>query len=190
MSFIVTEPFLTVFEIQWTVACQAPLSMGFPTQEYWNGLPFLSPRDFPKPEIQLPSPILAGRFFTTLIPVVAAIQSLSHVWLFATSWTAACQASLPITISQSLFKHVSIESVMSSNHCVPRHLLFLLPSIFPSIRNFSSELALHIRWSKYWSFSFNISPSNEYSELTSFRIDWMDILAVQGTVKSLLQRHS
>ena len=79
MSFIVTEPFLTVFEIPWTVACQASLSMGFPKQEYWNGLPFLSPRDFPKPEIQLPSPILAGRFFTTLTPVVVAIQSLSHV---------------------------------------------------------------------------------------------------------------
>ena len=135
LLLFVTEPFLTVFETPWTVACQAPLSMGFPGQEYWNGLPFLSPGDFPNPEIQLPSPILTGRFFTTLTPVVA-IQSLSHVWLFATSWTAACQAFLPITISQSLFKHVSIESVMASNHCVPRHPLFLLPSYFPKSGTF------------------------------------------------------
>ena len=113
---------------------------------------------------------------------------LTHVRLFATPWTAACQASLSITNSRSLLKLMSIESVMPSNHLIlcPPHLL--LPSVFPSIRIFSNELTLCIRWPKYWSFS--ISPSNEYSELISFRIDWLDLLAVQGTVKSLPQHHS
>ena len=115
---------------------------------------------------------------------------LSHVRLFATPWTAACQASLSITNSQSLLKLMSIESVMPSNHLIPCHPLFLLPSVFPSIRIFSNESALYIRWLKYWSFSFNISPSNEYSGLISFRMDWLDLLAVQGTLKSLLQHHS
>ena len=117
------------------------------------------------------------------------VQLLSRVWLFATPWTAACQASLSFTISQSLLKLVSIESVMPSNHLVLCCPLLLLPSIFPSIRVFSNELALHIRWPKYWSFSFIISPSNEYSGLISLRIDWFD-LAFQGTLKSLLQHHS
>ena len=122
-----------------------------------------------------------------LIGVVAVVQSLSRVQLFVTPWTVATQASLFITNSQSLLKLVSIESVMPSNHlilCCP----LLLPSIFPSIRVFSSESVLHIRWPKYWSFS--ISPSHEYSALISFRIDWFDLLAVQGTLKSLLQHHS
>ena len=117
-------------------------------------------------------------------------QSLSHVWLFATPWTAGRQASLSNTSSWSLFKLMSIKSVMPSKHLVLCHPLLLLPSIFPIIRVFSNELALHIRWLKYWSFSLNISPSNEYSGLISFMIDWLDTLAVQGTLKSLLQHHS
>ena len=119
---------------------------------------------------------------------VVVVQLLSHVQLFGTPWTAACQASLSFTISQSLLKLMSIESVMPSNHLIFCHLLLLLPSIFPSIRVFSNESALLIKWPKYWSFS--ISPSNEYSGLISFRIDWFDLLAVQGTLKSLLQHHN
>ena len=107
-----------------------------------------------------------------------------------TSWTAACQASLSITNSQSLHKLMSIESVMPSNHLILCHHLFLLPSIFPSIRGFSTESVFHIRWPKYWSFSFSISLSDEYSELISCRMDSLDLLAVQGTLKSLLQHHS
>ena len=120
----------------------------------------------------------------------SSVQLLSHVQLFATPWITARQASLSITNSWSLLKLISIESVMPSNHLILCCPLLLLPSIFPSIRVFSSELVLHIRWPKYWSFSFSISPSNEYSGLISFRIDWLDLLAVQGTLKSLLQHHS
>ena len=109
-----------------------------------------------------------------------SVQSLSHVWLFATPWTAAHQASLSITNSQSLCKLRSIESVMPSNHLILCRPLPLPPSIFPSIRVFSKESVLHIRWPKYWNFSCNTSPSNEYSELISFRMDWLDLLAVQG----------
>ena len=116
-----------------------------------------------------------------------SVQSLSHVWLFATPWTAARQASLSITNSQSLLKLMSIRSVMPSNHLMLCRPLLLLPSIFPSIRVFSNESVLHISWPKYWSFSFSINPSNEYSGLISFRMDWFDLLAVQGTLKSLLQ---
>ena len=119
-----------------------------------------------------------------------SVQSLSHVRLFATPWTAACQASLSITNSWNPPKPVSIESVMPSNHLILCCPLFLLPSVFPSIRVFSNESALCIGWPKYWSFSFNISPSNERSGLISFRMDWLDILAIQGTLKSLLQHHS
>ena len=122
--------------------------------------------------------------------VSQSVQSLSHVWLFATPWNTACQASLSITNSLSLPKIMSIELVMPSNHLILCHPLLLLPSIFPSIRIFSNESAFHIRWPKYWSFSFNISPSNEHPGLISFRIDWLDLLAVQGTFKSLLQHHS
>ena len=114
---------------------------------------------------------------------------LSRVWLFGTPWIAAHQALLSSTNSWSLLKSMSIKLVMPSNHPILRHPL-LLPSIFPSIRVFSNESALRIRGPKYWSFSFNISPSNEYSGLISFRMDWMDLLAVQGTLKSLLQHHS
>ena len=119
-----------------------------------------------------------------------SVQLLSRVWLFVTPRTAARQASLSITNCRSLLKLMSIESVMPSNHLILCCPLLLLPLIFPSIRVFSSESTLHIRWPKYWSFSFNISPSNEYSGLISFRIDCLDLLAVQGTLKSLLQHHS
>ena len=123
---------------------------------------------------------------------MSSVQSvqLSHVRLFATPWTAARQASLFITNSQSLLKLRSIKSVMPSNHLILCHPLLLLPSVFPIIRVFSIESVLHIKWPKYWSFRFSISPSNEYSGLISFRMDWLDLLAVQGTCKSLLQHHS
>ena len=122
--------------------------------------------------------------------LISLVQSLSHVQLFATPWTAAPQASLSFTVSQSLLKLMSIESVMSSNQPILCRPLLLLPSIFTSIRVFSSESALRIRWPKYWSFSLSISPSNEYSGLVSFRIDCFDLLAVQRTLRSLLQHHS
>ena len=120
----------------------------------------------------------------------SSVQSLSRVQLFATPWTAAHQASLSITNSQSSLKPMSIESVMPSNHLILCRPLLLLPSIFPSIRVFSKESALYIRWPKYWSFSFNVSPSNEYSGLVSFKMDWLDLLAGQRTLKNLLQHHS
>ena len=125
-----------------------------------------------------------------IISVSQSVQSLSHVQLFATPWTAAHRASPSITNSLSLLKLMSIEPVMPSNNLILCHPLLFPPSIFPSIRVFSNELALCIRWPKYWSFSFNISPSNEHSGLISFRMDWLDLLAVQRTLKSLLQHHS
>ena len=121
---------------------------------------------------------------------ISSVQSLSHAQLFVTPWTAAHQASLSITNSQSLFELMFIESVKPSNHLILCHQLLLLPCIFPSIRVFSNESVLHIRSPKYWSFCISVSPSNEYSELISFRIDWFDLLTVQGTLKSLLQHHS
>ena len=132
---------------------------------------------------------------TVLIPVVyvqifSSVQSLSRVWLFVTPWTATHQASLSITNTRSLLKLMSIELVMPSNYLILCHLLLLLPSIFPSIRGFSNESALHIMWPKYWSFSFSIRTSNEHPRLISFRMDWLDLLAVQGILKSLLQHHS
>ena len=131
--------------------------------------------------VQCPSPLTC---------MISSVQLLSHVWLFVTPWTAAHQASLSIINYWSLLKLMSTESVMPSNHLILCHPLFLLPSIFPSIRVFSSESALHIRWPKHWSFHFNINPSSEYSGLFSFRIDWLDLLAGQETLKSLLQHHS
>ena len=119
-----------------------------------------------------------------------SVQLLSRVWLFVTPWIIARQASLSITNSRSLLKLMSIESVMPSSHLILCHPLLLLPPIPPSIRVFSSESTLHIRWPKYWSFSFSISPSNEHPGLISFRMDWLDLLAVQGTLKSLLQHHN
>ena len=121
---------------------------------------------------------------------VSSFQSLNHVQLFVTPWTAARQASLSITNSQSLLKLMSIELVMPSNHFILCHPLLLLPLIFPSIRDFSNESILCIRWPKYWSFSFSISHSNEYSGLISFRMDRLDLLAVQRILKCLLQNHS
>ena len=118
------------------------------------------------------------------------VQSLSHVPLSVTPWIAACQASLSLTISQNLLKNMPTESVMPSNHLILSHLLLLLTSTFPSIWVFSNESVLCIRWSKYWSFSFSTSPSNEYSGLLSFRIAWFYLLAVQGPLKNLLQHHS
>ena len=118
------------------------------------------------------------------------VQSLSHVRFFVTLWTTALQASLSITNSQSPPKPMSIESVMQSSHLILCRPLMILPSTFPSIRVSSNESTLHIRWPKYWSFSFNISPSNEHPEPISFRMDWLDLLAVQGTLQSLLQHHS
>ena len=120
----------------------------------------------------------------------SSVQSLSRVWLFVTPWTTARHASLSITNFRSPPKPTSIESVMPSNHLILCCPLLLLPSIFPSIRVFSNESALHIKWPKYWTFSLSISPSNEHPGLISFRIDWLDLLAVQGTLKSLLQHHS
>ena len=132
-------------------------------------------------------PLLAASVFSSV--QFSSVQSLNRVWLFVIPWTVAHQAYLSVS-SQILIGLISIESVMPSNHLILCHPLLLLLSIFPSIRIFSNESALHIRWSKYWSFSFSISPFNEYSGLISFRMDWLDLLAVQGTLKSLLQHHS
>ena len=169
--------------------------MGFSRKEYWSGLPcpLLDPGIKP---VSLTSPALAGRFFTT-----STTWEAQHSWSVSQFSRQSCltvcdpvgcssQASLSITSSQSLPKLISIESVMPSNNLILCHPLLLPPSIFPSIRIFSNESVLRIRWPKYWSFSFSISPSNEYSGLISFRIDWLDLLAVQGTLKSLLQHHS
>ena len=129
-------------------------------------------------------------FSSCVFNLIRSVQSLSRVQLFAAPWTAAHQASLSITNSWSLLKLMSIELVMPSNHLILCHPHHLLPSTFPNIRVFSNESVLRIRWPKYWSFSFSISPSNEYSGLISFRMDWLYLLAVQGTLKSLLQHHS
>ena len=129
--------------------------------------------------------VLVDKYFE-----ISSVHSLSCVWLFETPWTAIRQTSLSSTNSWSLLKLMSIESVMPSNHLILHCPLLLLPSIFPSIRVFSNESVLHIRWPKYWSFRFSISPSNEYSGLISFRIDWSDLLAAQGTLKSILQHYS
>ena len=134
--------------------------------------------------------IIFGEIFGIFMFQFSSVQSLSHVQLFVTPWTAACQASLSITNSRSLLKLTSIKSVMTSSHLTLCHALLFLPSIFPRIRVFSNELILHIRWPTDWSFSINISPSNEYSGLISSRMDWLDLHAVLGTLKSLLQHHS
>ena len=129
-----------------------------------------------------------GCWGVATVPV--PVQSLSRVWIFVTPWTAVHQASLSSTNSQSLPKPMCIKSVMPSSYLILYHHLLLPPSIFPSIRVFSNQSALRIRWPKYWSFSFNISPSNEHPGLIPFKMDWLDLLAVQGTLKSLLQYHS
>ena len=132
----------------------------------------------------------SGSLQESCVLTFSSVQSLGYVQLFATPRTAACQASLSFTITQSLLKLMSIEPVMPSNHLILCRPLLLLPSVFPSIRVFSNDSALRIRWPKYWSFSFSLSPSSQYSGLISFRMDWFDLLAVQGTLKSLLQHHS
>ena len=124
------------------------------------------------------------------IPVISSVQSLSRVWLFATPWIVGLQASLSVTNSWRSLKLTSIESVMPSSHLILCRPLLLLPPIPPSIRVFSNESALRMRWPKYWSFSFSIIPSKEIPDLISFRMDWLDLLAVQGTLKSLLQHHN
>ena len=134
--------------------------------------------------------IFLNYLYIYLFWLFSSVQSLSHVWLFVTLWTAAHQASLSITNSQSLLKRVLIKLVMQSNHLILCRPLLLPPSVFPSIRVFSNESVLRIRWPKYWSFSVSISPSNEYSGLITFKMYWMNLLAVQGTLKSLLQHHS
>ena len=182
----------------WTIAYQAPLSMGSSRQECWSLLPCYSPGDLPNLEIEpesLMSPASVGRFFTTSATwkaqTLASVQfSHSVVSDSETPWTVAHQAFWSITNSQSLLKLMSIESVRPSNHLILCHRRLLPPSIFPSIRVFSSESVFHIGWPKDWSFSFSISPSNEYSELISLRVEWFVLLAVQGTLKSLLQNHS
>ena len=135
-------------------------------------------------------PMFSSRSFTVSGLQFSSVQLLSRVWLFATRWITARQASLSITDSRSSLRLTSIESVMPSSHIILCCPLLLLPSIFPSIRVFSNESALYSRWPKYWSFSLNISLSNEYPGLISFRMDWLDLLVVQGTLKSLLQHHS
>ena len=126
----------------------------------------------------------------TFFVIISSVQSLSCVWLCATPWIAACQASLSITNTQSSLKLTSIKSVMPSSHLILHHPLFLLPPIPPSIRVFSNESTLRMRWPKYWSFSFSISPSKEHPGLISFRMDWLDLFAVHQTLISLLQHHS
>ena len=158
--------------------------MGISRQEYGSGLLFLSPGDLHNLGNEPGSPALQAYSW------VSSFQSLGRVQLFATPRITALQPSLSITNSQSPPKSMSIESVMPSNHLILCRPLLLPPSLFASIRVFSNESALHIRWPKYWSFSFNTSPFNEHPGLISFRIDWLDLLAVQGTLKSLLQHHS
>ena len=148
--------------------------MGFSRQEYWSGVP-------------LPSPVNTLKSVKSIFQFSSVTQSCLTL---CDPWIATLQASLSITNSCSLFKFMSIKLVMPSNHLIFCRPLLFLPSIFPSTRVFSSESVFCIRWPKYWSFSFSISPSNEYSVLISFRIDWFDLLAVQGTLKSLLQHHS
>ena len=131
-----------------------------------------------------------ANFFSTSIEIIQSVQSLSCVQLFVTPWTSAHQTPLSITNSWSLLKLMSTELVMPSNHLILCYPLLLLPSIFPRIRVFSNESVFHLRWPKYWSFDFSISSSNEYSGLIFFRMDWLDLLAVQGSLKTLLQHHS
>ena len=176
-----------LFVATWTIVHQAPLSMGFYRPEYWRGLPFPPPGDLPDQEIDPESPVfpsLASGFFNrwatleALRMYVVVVQAPSCVQLFVTPWTAIRRTSVSLIISRSLPKFMSIELVVPFNHLILWYPLLLLSSIFPSLRVFSSESALHIRWPKYWSFSFSISPSSEYSGLISFRIDWFDLFAV------------
>ena len=181
----------------WTADHWSPLSMDFSRQEYWSGLPFLSPGYLPDPGNEPRSPAsqqilycLGHQGSPIKMFHFNSVQSLSRVRLFGTPGTTARQASLSFTNSWSPPKIMSIESVRPSNHLMLYNPLLLPSSIFHNIRVFSNESVLYIKWPKYWSFSFSISPSNEYSGLISFRMDWLDLLVVQGTLKSLLQHHS
>ena len=161
---------------------------------FWYRLLSTYPKATPEKDLEWVSIWLWEFYFNRVMSKMdpfrlSSVQLLSRVRFFATPWTAAYQASLSITNSRNLIKPMSIKSVMPSNHLILCHPL-LLPSIFPSIKVFSNESDLCIRWPKYWSFSFNISPSNEHPWLISFRMDWLDLHAVQGTLKSLLQHHS
>ena len=176
-----------------TIAHQAPLSMGFSRHKYWGG--FLQ-GIFPSQgwiwvscvSLSPEPPGKPSRWVSSV--QFSSVQSFSRVWLFATPWIAARQVSLSITNSQSLLKLMCIKSVMPSSHLILCRPLLLLPPILPSFRVFSNESTLRMRWPKYWSFSFSIIPSNEHPGLISFRMDWLDLLAIQGTLKSLLQHHS
>ena len=181
-----------------TVAHQVPLSMGFCRKEYWRGLPCPPPGDLPDPGIEPHLVYLlywqTGSLLLALhgkpLDSISSVQLLSRVRLFATPWIAARQASLSITNSRSSLRLRSVELVMPSSHLILCHPLLLLPPIPPSIRVFSNESTLCLRWPKYWSFSFSIIPSKEIPGLISFRMDWLDLLAVYGTLKSLLQHHN
>ena len=198
MVVLVTKLYPTL-STPWTIAHQAPLSMGFSRQEDWSGLPFPSPGDLPNPGIK-PGLLHCRQMIYWLScegsPAltygidISSVDSLSCVRLFSTPGIAAHQASLSITNSWSSLGLTSIESVMPSSHLILCRPLLPLPSIPPSIRVFSNDSTLHMRWPKYWSFSFSISPSKEHPGLISFRMDWLDLLAVQGILKSLLQHHS
>ena len=182
-----------LFATLWTVALQIPLSMdSWGKNTEWVAVPSSRGSSWPKDWTHdFMSSALIDRFFITSAPgKFSSVQLFSLVQLFATPWTAAHQASLSITNSQRVLKLMSIESVMPSNHLILSHPRLLLPSIFLSIKVFSNESVLHIKWPKYWSFSFSINPFNEYSGLISFRIEWLDLFAVQGTLKCLLQHHS
>ena len=168
-------------------AHQASPSTGFSRQEYWSGLPFPSPSLLGiYPPNKKETYVYIEPYKWMFITVFLSVQSLSRVQLFVIPWTAACQAFLFITISRSSLRLMSIESVMPSSHLILGHPFLLLPPIPPSIRIFSNESTLRMRWSKYWSFSFSIIPSKEIPGLSSFRMDCLDLLAVQGTLKSLL----
>ena len=192
-----------LFGTLWTVACQASLPMGFSRQEHWNGFPFPFPGELPdtgiRPKDQIQVSWIAGRFFTTWSTREApkrkiyfsSVQPLSHVWLFAIPLIAACQASLSITNSRNSLRLTSIKLVMPSDIILCRPLL-LLPPIPPRFRVFSTESTLHMRWPKYWSFSFSIITSKEIPGLISFRMGWLDLLAVQGTLvfsNTTVQKH-
>ena len=167
--------------------------MGFSRQEYWSGLPCPPPGDLSNPGMKPVSPVSPALLADSLPTEPAGMQHYHYSVQFssvAQSCPTLYQASLSITNTWSSLRLTSIESVMPSSHLILCRPLLLLPSIFPSIRVFSSESTLHMRWPKYWSFSFSISPSKEHPGLTSFRMDWLDLLAVQGTLKNLLQHHS
>ena len=174
-----------------------------PGKNYWSWLPFPFPGDLSNPGFKPTYPVWQVDSLPLshweahhslrapiILDIFSSVQLLSHVWLFATPWITTRQASLSITNSQSLPKLMSIESVMPSSQLILCRPLLPLPPIPPSVRVFSNESTLRMRWPKYWSFSFNISPSNEHPGLISFRMDWLDLLAVHGTLKSLLQHHS